>query len=442
MIDAPLPYPIHPLAAVQPPLRKARYQALVASVKQYGLLRPIVIWREQIVDGVHRLQACLEVGVEPEYKFLDDDADLLEFFATEGLPFREMNNNSRALMAHYLSQWSTRGRPSIEIEEDNSANLRIKQKEAAVLVGVSVRLVSDASRVLSEDSEATPALRQAADKRMVNVSDAARVVDRPPEMQERAVELVIRKEVRTVRAAVERIERELSEAEESEALAGMLARPLDETVTLYVAQVADLLQSVTRGSVDAVIAHPPAAEEHLYLLSDLSDLAAHALKPTGCMVVVGSGMLLPQMMAHLEHQELRCIGEFDLLFRGPPTRSGRPHFINLHRRPLLIYGQKAFRLECGDDLIEVPAPEELPPGLDRNEAAMRLIVERFCRPGQTVCDPWMLDRAGTALACRGLGCTFIGATERPHSRDRIRVRLAQEDDRRDQGMGGDQAGRE
>ena len=32
MIDAPLPYPIHPLAAVQPPLRKARYQALVASV--------------------------------------------------------------------------------------------------------------------------------------------------------------------------------------------------------------------------------------------------------------------------------------------------------------------------------------------------------------------------------------------------------------------------
>ena len=71
---------------------------------------------------------------------------------------------------------------------------------------------------------------------------------------------------------------------------------------------------------------------------------------------------------------------------------------------------------------------------------MRLIVERFCRPGQTVCDPWMLDRAGTALACRGLGCTFIGATERPHSRDRIRVRLAQEDDRRDQGMGATKQG--
>ena len=71
---------------------------------------------------------------------------------------------------------------------------------------------------------------------------------------------------------------------------------------------------------------------------------------------------------------------------------------------------------------------------------MRLVVERFCRPGQTVCDPWMLDRAGTALASRGLGCTFIGATERPHSRDRIRGRLAQEEDRRDQGMDGDQAG--
>ena len=145
-------------------------------------------------------------------------------------------------------------------------------------------------------------------------------------------------------------------------------------------------------------------------------------------------------VAQVAHQELGCSGEFDLLFHGPPTRSGRPHFINLHRRPLLIYGQKAFRLEGGDDLIEVPAPEELPPGLERNEAAMRLVVERFCRPGQTVCDPWMLDRAGIALACRGLGCTFIGVTELPHCRDRILVRLAQEEDRRDQGMGGDQAG--
>ena len=41
--------------------------------------------------------------------------------------------------------------------------------------------------------------------------------------------------------------------------------------------------------------------------------------------------------------------------------------------------------------------------------AMELILERFCRPGQVVCDPAMLNRAGAALAARKLGCRFVGA---------------------------------
>ena len=62
------------------------------------------------------------------------------------------------------------------------------------------------------DRQATPALRQAVEQRLVNGSAAARVVDRPLEVQERAVKLVTRKEVRTAKAAVERIEQEISEA--------------------------------------------------------------------------------------------------------------------------------------------------------------------------------------------------------------------------------------
>lgn len=39
------------------------------------------------------------------------------------------------------------------------------------------------------------------------------------------------------------------------------------------------------------------------------------------------------------------------------------------------------------------------------------MLEWFCRPGRAVCDPVMLDRAGTALAARRLGCTFVGASK-------------------------------
>ncbi len=120
--------------------------------------------------------------------------------------------------------------------------------------------------------------------------------------------------------------------------------------------------------------------------------------------------------------------EQDVLSQGPPDRSGRPYFLDLRRKPLLVYGKPAFQPAGGDDLITVPPPEELPAGLDRNETTMDLIVKKLCRSGQTVCDPMMLDRAGTALGARKQGCTFIGATEHQSSRDRIRKRMMEADD--------------
>ena len=54
---------------------------------------------------------------------------------------------------------------------------------------------------------------------------------------------------------------------------------------------------------------------------------------------------------------------------------------------------------------------------------MALIVERFARPGQVVCDPVLLDRSSIALAARRHGCIFIGAGTDQSCINRIRDRL-------------------
>ena len=213
----------------------------------------------EVIFGAELLEAYAEAGVDPTYQFLDDDTDLIEYFGKEGLPFLEMNTNDRAILGHYMSESSTRGRPSND--DQYYANLRIKQKEAVAVSGASLRLVSDASRVLRKDSKAVGMLRQAVTERRINVSDAAQVVEKSPEVQEKAVELVTRREAKTVRAAARLVERELAEAEERATLADMLAKPLDETVTLHVVKAADLLRLVPISSVDAIITHPPHAEE-------------------------------------------------------------------------------------------------------------------------------------------------------------------------------------
>ena len=116
-----------------------------------------------------------------------------------------------------------RGRP--RDEDQNSANLQNKTRAAmAERFGVSVRLINYFAQVLSENSKAVPTLQQ-----------------------------VMSKEVRTVSRAVERVEREMAEAVEAAALADMLAQPLDETMTLHVAQIADILRLVPANTVDAII---------------------------------------------------------------------------------------------------------------------------------------------------------------------------------------------
>ena len=423
------PYPISFLALAFPPLSPTQYSRLLASIIAHGLIHPIVIWRGQVIDGLHRLKACLEAGVEPRYEVLHDSEDPFEYLAGVNVPHRDMTQNDKARLAYDMSQYSKPGRP--RATDENSAHVRnLTQGEAAELVGVSKRLVSDASRVLSEDSTAVPALQEAVRERLVGCRDAAMVVDQPREVQIRGMELMAQTEVRTIKRAVERVEREIALAEEAAALADILARPQDETITLHTATVADLNGLVTAGSLDAVISHPPLTEEALPLLSGLASFAAHALADTGVMVVVGNGLILPRMLEQLRHPDLEWLAEFDLVLQGPPDWSGRPHRIALHRRPLLVYGKGHFPVEGLDDLIEAPPADELPPGLHRNEVAIGMVLELFCKPGQTVCDPVMRDRAGTALAARDMGCIFVGASETQSSIDRIRVRLARAEDKR------------
>ena len=419
------PYPISDLAEISRVSRGRRFGGLVVRIRDYGVRPPVTVWRGEVIHGLEFLLAYVEAGVEPEYDHVPEDRDLFDILAERVIPSQEMDDNERGVSAYLLSQWSTRGRPSER--DEKCANLRIiHQKDAAALYGVKLRLVSYASQVLSDDSTAVPTLRQAVREYRIKASDAANVVSRPREVQEKAMALVVSKKLRTVRRAVEQVEREIAEAEDSAALEEMLGLPLDEAVDLRVATPADLLRALPANSIDAIITNPPQLVNQMHTYSDLADLAVHVLKPDGLMAVVGSSMLLQQQLRHLEHEGLRWIMQVNLHMGGPPIDSGSPHHVNLHQRPLLIYGKSGFRPPAGwSDLIEVPQPEDNPSGLDRNELMMCRIVERLCRPGGALCDPIMLDRAGAALAARGQGCPFIGATEHQSSLGRIWGRVGE-----------------
>ena len=420
MITTLLKYPFSDLVYLFPCMSPEEFSRLLASIRERGLLEEIVVWRGETIDGLHRALACLKAGVEPVYRSLPNDADPLEFVLARNGDRRDMSISQKAVSACKLSMWSTRGRPRKEDGNSDQASRSYTQQEAAARFGTSRRLVGYAARTLAPDSTAHPAVRRAVELGRITVNDAGRVLGEPPEVQREALARVLKRKQGTIAGAVREMNREIARQEDAQALEAALARPIRRAATPHAL--------VEAGSVDAIVTHPPGGSESLPLLRDVASFAAHALRPGGVMAVMGHAQLLPQMIERLGGQNLRWVMEFDVQFNRAQGRSGQPHFINLHRRPLLVYGKQGFSLNGGADVIAVPSPGELGDGRSRwhpMDVAMAMIVERFTRPGQVVCDPCLLGRRGAALGAREHGCAFIGADGDRSCVDRTRTFLSE-----------------
>ena len=420
-------FPFSPLVFIFPPMGPAEFAALVAAIRERGLWDPIVVWRDQIIDGRHRYLACIKAGVEPRYVHLPDDTDPREYVLDKNLDRRDMSVSQRAVSACKVLSRSGPGRP--RREDGDNLERPYTQREAAQRFRVSRSELNVAIKIMSEGSGAHPAVRRAVEQGRITLNDARAVMKEPQEIQRDAMVRVIGRKKGTAANAVRRVKQEIAQREDAAALEAALARPIGETVTLHHAAVSDLHTLVAPGTVDAIITHPPAVDERsLTLLSELAAFAAHALRPDGVMVVVASASSLPQFMEGLRHPDLRWALEMDIQFSKAPGRSGRPHFVNLRRRPLLVYGKMQFRLTGGDDVIAVPPPEELSEGQERwhpVEVGMSMLVERFTRPGQVVCDPFLMGWRGTALGARRNGCGFIGGERDRSCLDRTRGYLVE-----------------
>ena len=417
-------FPVSEYAMLFPDMDPGDYERLVSSIRDGGLLEPVAVWRGEVLDGRHRLRACLETGVDPRFVHLDDAIDPVKYVLAMNVARRHLDDSLRAVAAYRLSAGSKPGQPR---QEDKCAHLHntspFTQGQAALLLRVSRRNVNHAAKVLSEGSTAAAALRRALARGHIKVSDAANVVGQPAEVQEAALERVASGAAKNLAGAVRQLENERDEAEDEAALAANLSKPLDEAVTLHRAALADLHRLVETASVDIIITHPPHGPESLPLLTDLAAFAAHALQPTGALVIISGMERLPETLERLKHPGLHWVAEFDYRDNATTNRSGPPHRTMLRRKPLLVYGKPAFRLPPGDDVIDLPPAEE---GAQErrtwrlNNAGLALIAQRFARPGQVICDPLMLARASAALAARKLGCPFIGADRAASSVARVR----------------------
>jgi hypothetical protein len=81
---------LHPWAAQIPRMSVEQFVAFKADVEKLGRIRdPIWLKDKQLVDGLHRLGACIELEIEPRFEEYPDD-DLIEFINSKNLHRRHL----------------------------------------------------------------------------------------------------------------------------------------------------------------------------------------------------------------------------------------------------------------------------------------------------------------------------------------------------------------
>ena len=274
-------FPISPLALLFPEMDPEELARLTDSIRQHGQLEPIGVLRDEILDGRHRLAACAEAGVEPEFRHLPDDTDPLAYILAKNADRRHLNESQRAVIAFKLSAGAGPGRP--RSGEDNCVHIRkYSQGDAAKLLGVSRSMLTLANRVLAEDGPAVPDLREMVERGQVRVSDAAQVLDQPQEIQRRAVALMDSEQAKNISQAVRQALLETKIQEHTAQSEAYQTMPPGDRIMIHSVPVAGLRDLVALASVDAIITQPPHSEEFLPLLADLANFAAHASGPRGC----------------------------------------------------------------------------------------------------------------------------------------------------------------
>jgi len=169
---------IHPLAEIFGTVSETDVKILADDISINGLRE--AIWLHQdgsILDGRNRYRACEWAGIEPHYRTYEGE-EALAFVISMNLARRHLNESQRAMVASRLANLK-------DGQKKSGAEIYApSQAEAAHSLGVSRESTQFARKV---QQHAAPSVARAVDAGHLAVSAAAKLADKPVDVQERVV---------------------------------------------------------------------------------------------------------------------------------------------------------------------------------------------------------------------------------------------------------------
>ncbi len=414
----------------QRPLRDV--EALARSIDEVGLLCPILVDAAYtLIAGRHRLEACKVLGhdrIDARVVDLDElraelaglDENLERFELTELEKARALKRRKDLYEVLHPDARPVRVRGGPGRGKKTSAKLALVlpfTKDTARKLGASPRSVQRSVQIAEAlDPKTMKLIEQTwvADSQ----TDLLRLARFDVPTRHRVAELIASGEVTYIKAALREAQWENLVAE------APVARNKAGRFQVYRGDFARVAtKHVEPGSVDLVLTDPQWDEAAADRYVELAEVANRALKPGGLfLATIGQDHMLPlldAMKSRLDYLWTIC------LLHETRGKQKWPAGMMSFWTPVLLFAKGTSKpSEFFGDVVKDREGRSIAHHWEKGEGALRELVNRYCRAGGLVFDPYC-GSGTTGVAALRLGRRFLGADLDPKAVKLARARLAQ-----------------
>ena len=148
----------HPIANLFPLMNEQDLDAFARDIQENGLLHPITLLDQTILDGRNRWLACEKISVEPTFVSFDG-ADPLRFVISSNLQRRHLSPKQRACIAADLATMQRTDTLKRGPDGPIGPSEKITNSQAAEMMGVGERSVKRAKALREANPEQFEAIK-------------------------------------------------------------------------------------------------------------------------------------------------------------------------------------------------------------------------------------------------------------------------------------------
>lgn len=385
-----------------PPMTEEEKSALKDDIRRNGIQSPIVLFGGKILDGRHRYESAMELGIDESdipFTNLNSDADPLTYAMASNFHRRHLGTSQRALIAARIPS-------NISLDSEADA-VAMPYKEKSEHMNVSIPSIKQAEKVLQFCVED---IIKAVESDQIAVSDAASISDRTPEEQKQALQILqTDRKISNLKKAAQHIDREESK-KESAAISALYSNT--DKCKIYHCSAKDLADKVEANSVDTILTDPPYPSEFLHCWDELGELAMRILKPGGNLIAMSGQSNMFEAGSRLLKAGLRNHWIFCWYQKAKPVQMDVLGISSVWKP--VIWMTKGFSFAGGGgtrrDMIDTPlllSGERDLHKWQQQLSGWQMLTDAVCKPGQIICDPF-IGSGTSALAALKAECFFIG----------------------------------